>query len=68
MAKDKRKPNEPDTEKRILIINNESMYIEELEKTVNTHASGRAKVDSVNIKDAKSKIESEGLPYDGNKK
>tara|TARA_Y100000310_G_C20595320_1_gene770203 strand:+ start:672 stop:1292 length:621 start_codon:yes stop_codon:yes gene_type:complete len=56
MAKDK---------KRILIINNESRYIEGLKETVDAHTSGRAEVDTVNIKDVKSKIKDDDVPYDG---
>lgn len=49
---------------RILIVNNESTYMRDLEKTVRNHAAGKAETDTVHVKDAKSKIKSDDIPYD----
>ena len=47
---------------RILIVNNESTYTKDLEKTVKDHADGKAETDTVHVKDAKSKIKSDDVP------
>jgi len=49
---------------RVLIVNNESKYMEGLVKAVGAHSKGKAEIDTVHINDVKSKIDSENVPYD----
>ena len=48
---------------RVLIVNNESKYMAGLVEAVGKH-SKKTEIDTVNIKDVKSKIDSENVPYD----